>query len=102
MSVSVEKSIIRLHGSCGAEDIEPLISALEKTGPKQVDFADVEHLHGAVLQTLLAYGPAISGTPRDSFVRTWLIPILEEAHRTNQPANASRSQPPENECRSIE
>ena len=97
MSVSVEESVIRLHGSCGAEDIERLISALGETGLKPVDLTDVEHLHGAVLQTLLAYGPAISGSPRDSFVRTWLIPILEEAHRTNQPPNASRSQPPESE-----
>ena len=97
MSVSVEATIIRLHGSCGTEDVEPLILALEKTSPKPVDLTDAEHLHAAVLQTLLAYRPAISGSPRDSFVRTWLIPILTEAWRTNRPASASLSKPPKSE-----
>lgn len=89
MSLTVEGDVIRLHGNCGAEDVEPLISALEKTGLIRADLTDVEHLHAAILQTLLAYAPAISGSPRDSFVRTWLIPIIEAARRTDQPATAS-------------
>jgi hypothetical protein len=93
MSVLVDGSVIRLQGNCGAEDVEPLISALEKTSLKPVDLTDAGHLHGAVLQTLLAYAPAISGSPRDSFVRTWLVPILSGPQRTKQPASASLSKP---------
>lgn len=91
MSVSTVNGI-QLQGFCGAEDVEPLIAALEKSASKSVDFTNTDHLHGAVLQTLLAFTPAVLGSSRDSFVRTWLIPVLQEARRASELANGSPHQ----------
>lgn len=93
MSVSVVEGVIWLQGSCGAEDVEALLAAFEKSGSNAVDFSTADHLHGAVLQTLLAFTPAVLGSPRDSFVRTWLIPVLEEARRNSELVNGDLSHP---------
>jgi hypothetical protein len=82
-----------LEGNCGAEDVEPLITALDTSTSKTVDFSNADHVHGAVLQTLLAFTPAVFGSPRDSFVRTWLIPVLKEARRASELANSVLNQP---------
>lgn len=101
MSVIVEGEVIKLCGICGADDVEPLIAALNENGPKAVDFSHADHLHGAVLQTLLTFAPSVLGSPRDSFVRTWLIPVLQDARRTSalasdEPSSHPLSGPSEN------
>jgi len=76
VTVLIEKDRIWLQGNCGADDVEPLMSALRRNGPAMVDLSGADHLHAAILQVLLAFRPSITGTPRDSFIRTWLIPVL--------------------------
>jgi hypothetical protein len=75
MTIKFDNKIICLEGNCGAEDVEALLAALAD-GHRSVDMSEVDHLHAAVLQVLLAFGPRLLGSPRDTFVRTWLIPIL--------------------------
>jgi hypothetical protein len=77
MSITLQDGVIVMSGDCGVEDVEALVNALEQSGLNSVDLTEVLHLHGAVLQILLSFKPSILGSPRDSFVRTWLIPILK-------------------------
>ena len=76
MTVVIEKDRILIQGICGADDVEVLMSALRAHGSSIVDLSEADHLHTAILQVLLAFRPSITGTPRDTFIRTWLIPIL--------------------------
>jgi hypothetical protein len=41
-----------------------------------VDLGQCRALHGAVLQTLLFYGPPVTGEPSDAFLAKWIAPIL--------------------------
>ena len=75
MTITFDDKIIRLQGNCGSEDVEALLEALSG-GDRSVDMSEVDHVHAAVLQVLLAFGPRLLGSPRDTFVRTWLIPVL--------------------------
>jgi len=76
MSVVIEKDRILIQGIYGADDVEVLMSALRAHGSSIVDLSEADHLHTAILQVLLAFRPSITGTPRDTFIRAWLIPIL--------------------------
>ena len=76
MTVVIEKDRILIQGICDADDVEVLMSALRERGPSIVDLSEAGHLHTAILQVLLAFRPSITGTPRDTFIRAWLIPIL--------------------------
>jgi hypothetical protein len=75
MTIKFDNKIIRLQGNCGSEDVEALLAALS-ADDRRVDMSEVDHLHAAVLQVLLAFTPRLLGSPRDTFVRTWLIPVL--------------------------
>ena len=101
MSVSIVDDVIKLEGSCGADDVEPLISAFDESASKAVDCSNADHLHGAVLQTLLAFTPIVLGSPRDTFVRTWLIPVLQEARRASDLASGKTKQSPPTARRSV-
>ena len=76
MTVVIEKDRILIQGIYGADDVEVLMSALRAHGSSIVDLSEAGHLHTAILQVLLAFRPSITGTPRDTFIRAWLIPIL--------------------------
>ena len=76
MTINFDNKIVRLRGNCGSDDVEALLAAVS-ADDLSVDMSEVDHLHAAVLQVLLAFGPRLIGSPRDTFVRTWLIPILK-------------------------
>ena len=84
MTVVIEKDRILIQGICDADDVEVLMSALREPGPSIVDLSEAGHLHTAILQVLLAFRPSITGTPRDTFIRTWLIPILAAEPTSSQ------------------
>ena len=88
MTVVIEKDRILIQGIYGADDVEVLMSALRAHGSSIVDLSEADHLHTAILQVLLAFRPSITGTPRDSFIRTWLIPVLV-AERTSRQQKTS-------------
>jgi len=75
MTIIMDNGVVRLQGQCGLEDVEALLAAVS-TGTGNVDISEVDHLHAAIFQILLAFRPALLGSPRDTFVRTWLIPVL--------------------------
>jgi hypothetical protein len=86
MSLRVDGRVILLEGPCRVEDAEPLLGLLQADRGRTVDLTGAEHLHAAVLQVLMALRPAIRGTPRDGFLRDWIVPALPDE-------NAPRSDP---------
>ncbi|MBB6251194.1 hypothetical protein [Nitrospirillum iridis] len=76
MTVVVENDFIRLEGACAAEDAETLVSALQGAADPIVDVSRCLHLHGAVVQVLLAFRPSVRGMAEDIFLRDWVIPHL--------------------------
>lgn len=90
MSVVLDGDVIRLTGECLVEDAEALTALLDRGGPASVDLAECRQLHGAVLQTLLFYGPSVTGEPADAFLSQWIFPIL--ARRTSIPQDKDPAQ----------
>ena len=76
MTVRLDGTVIRLEGPCRVEDAEALTILLQAGNASTVDFTTCQSLHGAVVQALLAFRPAIAGTPGAPFLRDLLLPIL--------------------------
>lgn len=76
MPIAFEGPRAVFSGICGAESAEPLLAWLLEEKNPTVDLAGCRHLHGAVLQVLLAARPEISGTPEDPFLREQVLPLL--------------------------
>ena len=76
MTITVNNNVIALLGDCGSDDVEPLLGLLQGQPARMVDLTNTTHLHGAVLQVLLAFRPPLSGEAGDAFTQTWLLPLL--------------------------
>lgn len=74
MTVAADNGTVFLTGCCGAEDAEPLLKHFQ-AGLKRVDLGGCDHIHGAVLQLLMAARPAITGEPSE-FLSSWVIPLI--------------------------
>jgi hypothetical protein len=77
MTIRYLKKHAALEGVVSVDDAEALAQWLQKQARPAVHLGKCEHLHGAVLQVLLALRPAISAAPADP----WLAGVL--AARTN-------------------
>jgi hypothetical protein len=80
MSVAGDDETIALEGHCGIEDVEPLLSILQRQPGHLVDLSRATHLHGAVLQLLLVFRPRLSNNEGDPFIAKWLMPLLKRRH----------------------
>ncbi len=67
---------IILEGVCTIEDAEALLQLLATTPSATVDWRDCEGAHTAVVQILLAAGPAVRGPPRADFLAEWVAPFV--------------------------
>ncbi|MDE1146251.1 MAG: hypothetical protein PW843_06440 [Azospirillaceae bacterium] len=76
MTVQVEGGVIRLTGACMAEDAETLVSALQLSPDSQVDLGTCTHLHGALVQVLLAFRAYVRDRAEDIFLKDWILPLL--------------------------
>ena len=80
MSVRTEGPVIYLEKVCGVEEAETLSALLDEPGDWQVDLSGAAHLHGAVVQALLALKPKLRGAaPEDPFIKDFLHPALASA-----------------------
>ena len=68
MPVTLTDLQARLEGGCVVEDAEVLLDWLQRTPTPQVDLSSCEHMHAAVLQTLLALRPPITAMPSDAIL----------------------------------
>lgn len=79
MSVRVtEQGLIELSGPCGADDAEVLQRCLLTAQGSTVEWSECEQIHAAVLQVLLAAKPAVTGSPKNAFLRAHVAPLLEK------------------------
>ncbi|WP_333572955.1 hypothetical protein [Sphingomonas sp.] len=77
MTVRIEAEVIHLTGRCQAEDADTLLIALQEQPGRIVDMADVQRLHLAVAQVLLAARPAVRGVPASDFLARHLLDLLQ-------------------------
>jgi hypothetical protein len=65
MTIRYLKKYAALEGIVGVDDAESLAQWLQQQAAPAVNLGKCEHLHGAVLQVLLALRPAITVPPGD-------------------------------------
>ena len=82
MTVRLEGNIIRLIGDCHVEDAESLLSLLQTGGARALDLTECTLIHGAAVQVMLAFRPAIAAPSRDHFIANWLCPALSSHDTT--------------------
>jgi hypothetical protein len=77
MTITIEGNLARLEGLCAIEEAETLLDWLRGSEAPTVDLANCEHLHTALLQTLLALRPGITALPPDPLLARLLgdVPV---------------------------
>ena len=68
MAIRYLKKYAALEGNVSVEDAETLAQWLQQQGEPTVNLAKCEHLHGAVLQVLLALRPKVKEPPADAML----------------------------------
>lgn len=76
MALEFRRNEVVLSANCGAEEALELAEWLAKRKRPKAHLGACTHLHAALLQTLLAYKPALSAAPTDPFLRRWVLPLL--------------------------
>jgi hypothetical protein len=76
MTIRRDGSTIRLLGNCFVEDAEELSALLTQPGQWEIDLAQCESVHAAVVQALLVFKPALRGAAGTDFVGELLLPAL--------------------------
>ena len=74
MTIRYLKKHAALQGIVGVDDAEALTQWLLKQAAPAVHLGGCEHLHGAVLQVLLALQPRIVAPPPDALLAGALAP----------------------------
>lgn len=76
---------VRLEGICTIEEASELADWLREHPGAPVDLAPCEHLHTALLQTLLALRPPIAALPTHGVLRRSLEGVLTAASAAAPP-----------------
>jgi len=76
MTFTTKEHVGCLDGVATAEDAMDLAVWLVSTKNASIDLTTCTHLHGAVLQTLLAYRPIVDALPHDPFLAEWIMPNI--------------------------
>lgn len=76
MPISFKKGQAVLRGALDIEEAERLLSALEKDKERQLDLSELESIHTAVLQVLMAKRPSCKVPPNDPDLAALLQPHL--------------------------
>jgi len=83
MPLKPKKTVMQLEGRCSVEEAEELLQWLQNTPGGRVNLKRCEHLHAAVLQSLLAVRPGVSVGPDDAFLARWVMPLLAQREDTS-------------------
>ncbi len=83
MALQFDQQLATLSGTVSVEEAETLATWLKEqmvaTNPLGVAMADCEHVHAAVLQTLLALKPRLHSEPKAPLLRQVLSHHLDTA-----------------------
>lgn len=77
MPLSLSDDTAQLVGVVSVDEAEPLAQWLRSTPAPKVGLKRCSTLHTAALQALLAAAPEVVSPPRDPFLLTWVLPLLE-------------------------
>ena len=72
MPLRYDDGMVAFEGHCTADEALDLAERLRGPEAPAVDLAACTHMHGALLQTLLALDPVIAAPPQDPFLRACL------------------------------
>lgn len=72
MSINIDGNTAQFSGDCGIESVEALHQFLLEQDAPRLDLAACTHLHGAVLQLLMAAAVTIDPPPRQPAVHQLL------------------------------
>jgi hypothetical protein len=72
MAIRFLKKYAALEGHVAVDDAEALAQWLQKQAAPAVHLGKCEHVHGAVLQVLLAYRPRVTVPPADALLASVL------------------------------
>ena len=75
MTIRYLKKYAALEGHVAVDDAEALAQWLRRQAAPAVHLGKCEHVHGAVLQVLLAWRPRVTVAPADP----WLAALLRAA-----------------------
>lgn len=78
MSLTFDDDIARLADLVTVEEAETLLDWLARYPNGRVDLAQLQHLHAANLQVLMATRPTILHWPHDPDIHAWLIAALHD------------------------
>jgi hypothetical protein len=76
MPHTLTKATARLTGHCSIEEAEAVFAWLVKHPKCKLDLSGVQHLHAAVLQTMLVAANPVSKIPSDEFSAECVRQIL--------------------------
>ncbi|RKX24302.1 MAG: hypothetical protein DRP47_11585 [Candidatus Zixiibacteriota bacterium] len=82
MPIDYKKTVAMFEGHCEIEEAESLLGWLLDNPKGKVNLKQIQHLHTAVLQVLIALSPSITAWPIDESVSAWLTPKLKERHES--------------------
>ncbi len=74
MTVRVESGTVFLEGRCVVEDAEKILIALDADPQAVVDVSQLERLHLAAAQVLLACQATVVGTSQSAFISRYILP----------------------------
>lgn len=80
MTIASHDNVIRLSGSCPAEDSETLLQCLLANPTAQIDWQGCESAHTAVIQVLLVSGRAVRGPAASAFLERFIGPALTRSN----------------------
>jgi hypothetical protein len=76
MALRLEGNEIWLIDVCGAEEALEFVDLLLKAERPTINLSRCTHLHAALLQTVIAFKPAVSAQPTAPFLQKWISPML--------------------------
>jgi hypothetical protein len=79
MTVTRQGQTIMLAGPCPVDDAEPLLQMLLETPAAAVDWRACQSPHTAVVQVIMAAGPALIGPCGDDWTERWVAPAIRRA-----------------------
>jgi hypothetical protein len=79
MTVRLSDRVIVLEGDCPVDEAEALLDLLLANPNAPVDWTACGQLHSSLVQVLLAARPAILGVPENPFLRTWIVPMVQDS-----------------------
>lgn len=63
MTVSADDKAIRLTGPCGVEEVDTLMSYMDRYPDLHIDISAATMIHTAIWQALMVFRPKLTGTP---------------------------------------